>query len=112
MVPHKPRKADHGRIAPGEGRNARAGAVPRARDQQRDVCQRIDRGDVAGFSLGALEDATRVSRIELPPVTTFLNRLLALAGDMQAVLFSAFKELLDARIEGAWTCPENVESTN
>jgi hypothetical protein len=37
----------------------------------------------------------------LPPITTFLNRLLALTIDMQAVLFSAFEELLDQRIEGA-----------
>jgi hypothetical protein len=38
---------------------------------------------------------------DLPPITTFLNRLLALTIDMQAVLFSAFEELLDQRIEGA-----------
>src|SRR5690606_8876463 len=37
---------------------------------------------------------------DLPPITTFLNRLLALTIDMQAVLFSVFEELLDQRIEG------------
>ena len=38
---------------------------------------------------------------ELPPITTFLNRLLALTIDLQNVLFTAFEQLLTARIEGA-----------
>jgi hypothetical protein len=38
---------------------------------------------------------------ELPPITTFLNRLLALTIDLQNVLFAAFEQLLSARIEGA-----------
>ena len=38
---------------------------------------------------------------ELPPITTFLNRLLALTIDLQNVLFTAFEQLLAARIEGA-----------
>ena len=44
---------------------------------------------------------TTGSRTTCRPITTFLNRLLALTIDMQAVLFSAFEELLDQRIEGA-----------
>jgi hypothetical protein len=40
---------------------------------------------------------------ELPPITTFLNRLLALTIDLQGVLFTAFEQLLNARIEGAIT---------
>ena len=55
---------------------------------------------MAGCSLGAFEDATGLSltddnglKDDLPPITTFLNRLLALTIDMQAVLFSAFEEL-------------------
>ena len=38
---------------------------------------------------------------ELPPITTFLNRLLALTIDLQNMLFTAFEQLLTARIEGA-----------
>ncbi|WP_425073779.1 strawberry notch-like NTP hydrolase domain-containing protein [Sagittula sp. S175] len=81
---------------------------PYARDALRQLYRRIYRGDLAGCSLGAFEDATGLSltdfnglKDDLPPITTFLNRLLALTIDMQAVLFSAFEELLDARIEGA-----------
>jgi P-loop containing NTP hydrolase pore-1/C-terminal domain on Strawberry notch homologue len=81
---------------------------PYARDALRQLYRRLYRGDVAGCSLGAFEDATGLSltddnglKDDLPPITTFLNRLLALTIDMQAVLFSAFEELLDARIEGA-----------
>lgn len=81
---------------------------PYARDALRQLYRRLYRGDVAGCSLGAFEDATGLSltddnglKDDLPPITTFLNRLLALTIDMQAVLFSALEELLDARIEGA-----------
>ena len=38
---------------------------------------------------------------ELPPITTFLNRLLALPIGMQNTLFAAFEELMNARIEAA-----------
>ena len=81
---------------------------PYARDALRQLYRRIYRGDLAGCSLGAFEDATGLEltddnglKDDLPPITTFLNRLLALTIDMQAVLFSAFEELLDQRIEGA-----------
>ncbi|MFX4300402.1 strawberry notch-like NTP hydrolase domain-containing protein [Pseudosulfitobacter pseudonitzschiae] len=81
---------------------------PYARDALRQLYRRLYRGDVASCSLGAFEDATGLSltddnglKDDLPPITTFLNRLLALTIDMQAVLFSAFEELLDQRIEGA-----------
>jgi hypothetical protein len=81
---------------------------PYARDALRQLYRRIYRGDVAGCSLGAFEDATGLSltddnglKDDLPPITTFLNRLLALTIDMQGVLFSAFEQLLDQRIEGA-----------
>ena len=64
---------------------------------------------VEGCSLQAFEDATGLKltdgdgslREELPPITTFLNRLLALAIDLQNVLFGVFEELLRAKIEGA-----------
>jgi len=81
---------------------------PYARDALRQLYRRLYRGDVAGCSLGDFEDVTGLSltddnglKDDLPPITTFLNRLLALTIDMQAVLFAAFEELLDQRIEGA-----------
>ena len=40
-------------------------------------------------------------RDDLPPITTFLNRLLALTIDLQNTLFSAFEQLLTAHIAGA-----------
>ena len=66
-------------------------------------------GKVEGCSLQAFEDATGLRltdgdgslREELPPITTFLDRLLALAIDLQNVLFGVFEELLRAKIEGA-----------
>ncbi|PZQ95326.1 MAG: methylase [Cereibacter sphaeroides] len=81
---------------------------PYARDALRQLYRRLYRGDVAGCSLGAFEDATGLSltddnglKDDLPPITTFLNRLLALTIHLQAVLFAAFEDLLDQRIEGA-----------
>ncbi|WP_306043890.1 strawberry notch family protein [Mameliella sp. MMSF_3455] len=81
---------------------------PYARDALRQLYRRIYRDDLAGCSLGAFEDATGLNltddnglKDDLPPITTFLNRLLALTIDMQAVLFAGFEELLDQRIEGA-----------
>src|ERR1700751_3666206 len=66
------------------------------------------RGKVEGCSLDAFEDATGLKLMdangikdELPPITTFLNRLLALTIDLQNVLFTAFEQLLNARVEGA-----------
>jgi hypothetical protein len=66
-------------------------------------------GRVDGCSLQAFKDATGLRltdgdgslREELPPITTFLNRLLALTIDLQNVLFGVFEELLRAKIEGA-----------
>ncbi|MGF6862859.1 hypothetical protein ABIE69_003450 [Rhodobacteraceae bacterium MBR-64] len=81
---------------------------PYARDALRQLYRRIYRGDVVGCSLGAFEDATGLSltddnglKDDLPPITTFLNRLLALTIHMQGILFTAFEELLAQRIEGA-----------
>ncbi|GEP59085.1 hypothetical protein RSO01_62510 [Reyranella soli] len=66
-------------------------------------------GKVEGCSLEAFQAATGLRltdqdgslREELPPITTFLNRLLALTIDLQNMLFGAFEELLQAKIEGA-----------
>ena len=67
------------------------------------------RGKIEGCSLERFEAATGLKlldttggiRDELPPITTFLNRLLALTLDLQAVLFTAFEGLLAAKVEGA-----------
>ena len=81
---------------------------PYARDALCQLYRRLYRGDVAECSLMAFEEATGLSltddnglKDELPPITTFLNRLLALTISMQGILFTAFEELLDQRIEGA-----------
>ncbi|WP_295795256.1 strawberry notch C-terminal domain-containing protein, partial [uncultured Microbacterium sp.] len=47
-----------------------------------------------------LMDSTGI-KDDLPPITTFLNRLLALTIELQSILFAAFEQLLNARIEGA-----------
>ena len=66
-------------------------------------------GKVDGCSLQAFEDATGLRltdndgslREDLPPITTFLNRLLALTIDLQNTLFGVFEDLLRGKIEGA-----------
>jgi predicted RNA methylase len=79
-----------------------------ARDALRQLYLLLVRGKVDGCSLQMFENATGLSLMDasgikddLPPITTFLNRLLALTIDLQGVLFSAFEALLNARIEGA-----------
>ncbi len=66
-------------------------------------------GKVEGCSLRDFEDATGLKltdndgslREDLPPITTFLNRLLALTIGLQNTLFAVFEDLLTAKIEGA-----------
>jgi hypothetical protein len=79
-----------------------------ARDALRQLYVLLVTGKVRDCSLGAFEDATGLKltdlngiRDELPPITTFLNRLLALTIVLQNTLFTAFEQLLTARIEGA-----------
>ncbi|MBK3665050.1 strawberry notch family protein [Bradyrhizobium diazoefficiens] len=78
------------------------------RDALRQLYTLLIRGKVEGCSLETFEDATGLKltdsngmKDELPPITTFLNRLLALTIDLQNVLFTAFEQLLTTRIEGA-----------
>jgi hypothetical protein len=78
------------------------------RDALRQLYILLVRGKVDDCSLGRFEDATGLKLMdanglkdELPPITTFLNRLLALTIDLQHVLFTAFERLLTTRIEGA-----------
>lgn len=80
-----------------------------ARDALRQLYQLLVRGKVEGCSLVQFETATGLSLLdsdgglkdELPGITTFLNRMLALTIAMQNILFEAFEDLLTARIEGA-----------
>ena len=79
-----------------------------ARDALRQLYVLLVAGKVEGCSLGTFEDATGLKltdsngiKDELPPITTFLNRLLALTIDLQNILFTAFEQLMNARIEGA-----------
>jgi predicted RNA methylase len=81
---------------------------PYARDALRQLYMLLVRGKVEGCSLDRFESATGLKLMdstgikdELPPITTFLNRLLALTIELQGVLFTAFEQLLTARIEGA-----------
>ena len=81
-----------------------------ARDALRQLYALIAAGKVEGCSLQQFEQATGLSiidaeggglRDELPPITTFLNRMLALTIALQDILFTAFEDLLSRRIEGA-----------
>lgn len=81
---------------------------PYARDALRQLYRQIFRGAVPGCSLQRFEEATGLKladdtglKEDLPPITTFLNRLLALKLDLQSALFTAFEDLLQQRIEGA-----------
>lgn len=66
-------------------------------------------GQVEGCSLQTftehtglkLTDADGCLKLNLPPITQFLNRLLALKIDMQNKLFSVFEERLEAIVEAA-----------
>jgi hypothetical protein len=79
-----------------------------ARDALRQLYKRVAGGAIEGCSLAQFEAMTGLSltddnglKDELPPITTFLNRLLALRIETQNILFSAFEDLIEARIEGA-----------
>jgi predicted RNA methylase len=80
-----------------------------ARAALRQLYLLIYTGRVKGCSLLAFETATGLKltdndgslREDLPPITTFLNRLLALTIDLQNTLFGVFDDLLRTRIEGA-----------
>lgn len=80
-----------------------------ARDALRQFYALLHAGKVACCTLADFQDATGLRltdadgtlREELPPITTFLNRLLALRIEAQNNLFEVFEHLLTARIEGA-----------
>ena len=80
-----------------------------ARDALRQFYTLLYAGKVECCALAAFQDATGLKLTdadgslleELPPITTFLNRMLALTIGMQNSLFEVFEQLLTARIEGA-----------
>ncbi|MBY5735279.1 methylase [Rhizobium leguminosarum] len=80
-----------------------------ARDALRQFYGLLHAGRIEGCSLETFESITGLSltseegglKDELPPIQTFLNRMLALTIAMQNALFEAFEQLLAARIEGA-----------
>ncbi|WP_309751521.1 strawberry notch family protein [Novosphingobium sp.] len=82
---------------------------PYARDALRQLYLLIYAGKVEHCSLGTFESMTGLKltdgsgclKDELPPITTFLNRLLALTIAMQNVLFTVFEQLLAAKVESA-----------
>ncbi len=83
---------------------------PYARAALRQLYLLIVRGKIEGCSLERFESATGLRLMddggikdELPPITTFLNRLLALTIELQGILFSTFEQLLDAKVQGAIT---------
>ena len=75
----------------------------------RQFYQLLHAGRIEGCSLDEFQEATGLElcdqdgslREELPPITQFLNRVLALRIAMQNLLFAAFEQLLEARIEAA-----------
>ncbi|WP_323718361.1 strawberry notch family protein [Paracoccus aminovorans] len=79
-----------------------------ARDALRQLYLLLVRGKVEGCSLDRFEAATGLKLMDsngikedLPGITTFLNRMLALTIELQGILFTAFEQLLAAKIEGA-----------
>ncbi|RWA57792.1 MAG: methylase [Mesorhizobium sp.] len=82
---------------------------PYARAALRHFYILLHQGKIEGCSLTTFETVTGLSltteegglRDELPPITTWLNRLLALRIETQNLLFEVFEQLMTAKIEGA-----------
>ncbi len=82
---------------------------PYAKAALRQFYQLLQAGKIEGCSLSEFQETTGLDlcdqdgslREELPPITQFLNRVLALRIVMQNLLFAAFEQLLEARIEAA-----------
>lgn len=79
-----------------------------ARDALRQFYRLIVLGKVAGCSLVEFQSATGLKLVddnglkdELPPISTVLNRMLALPVALQNLLFATFEGLLGARVEAA-----------
>lgn len=82
---------------------------PYARAALRQFYMLLHQGKIEGCSLATFETVTGLSlttdegglRDELPPITTWLNRLLALRIETQNLLFEVFEQLMTAKVEGA-----------
>lgn len=82
---------------------------PYARAALRQFYMLLHQGRIEGCSVTTFETVTGLSlttdegglRDELPPITTWLNRLLALRIETQNLLFEVFEQLMAAKIEGA-----------
>lgn len=82
---------------------------PYARAALRQFYLLLHQGKIEGCSLTTFETVTGLSlttdegglRDELPPITTWLNRLLALRIETQNLVFEVFEQLMAGRIEGA-----------
>ncbi len=82
-----------------------------ARAALRDVFHHLQAGQVAACSAADFEAATGLTlthdggglKDDLPPISQFLNRMLALRIDLQNRLFEVFEGLIDQRIEAAMT---------
>jgi len=80
-----------------------------ARAALRQLYGLIHAGKVEGCSFQTFENMTGLRltspegglREDLPPITTFLNRLLALRIEMQDLIFEVFERLHAAKVEGA-----------
>ena len=83
---------------------------PYARDALRQFYRLLAREKVEGCTLTDFEAATGLSLVDnnglkdkLPPISTFLNRMLALPVALQNLLFATFEDLLSGRVEAART---------
>jgi hypothetical protein len=82
---------------------------PYARSALRRLYALLHKGHAQCCSLERFQKATGLNlldadgslREELPPITTFLNRMLALEIGLQNAIFATFEELLEAQIESA-----------
>ncbi|WP_137935516.1 strawberry notch-like NTP hydrolase domain-containing protein [Mesorhizobium comanense] len=82
---------------------------PYARAALRQFYMLLHQGKIEGCSVTTFEAVTGLSlttdegglRDELPPITTWLNRLLALRIETQNLLFEVFEQLMTAKVEGA-----------
>ncbi|RNJ47893.1 strawberry notch-like NTP hydrolase domain-containing protein [Methylocystis hirsuta] len=82
---------------------------PYGRTALRQLYQLLYSGKVEGCSLTRFQEATGLDitdqdgslREELPPISTFLNRILALPITLQNRLFEVFEGLMEASIEAA-----------
>ncbi|TIV02298.1 MAG: methylase [Mesorhizobium sp.] len=94
---------------------------PYARAALRQFYYLLHQGKIDGCSLTTFETVTGLSlttdegglRDELPPITTWLNRLLALRIETQNLLFEVFEQLMTAKVEGAiaaGTCDKGLET--